>query len=82
MYVSANMGHGKFLTWFQEWESFLCDAVAVSEQWCDSSTLAIFLHQACGFLKTKSLEWLNHAVGVLLCLVNVCNVTAASAREL
>lgn len=76
------MGHGKFFIQFQECESFLHDAVAVSGQLCDSSTLATFLHKAgTKFLKTKSQEWLNHAVGVLLCLVNVCNVTTAGVRE-
>lgn len=39
------------------------------------------LHQTCKFLKTNSLECLNHA-GVLFCLVSLCSVTTASATGL
>lgn len=82
LHVSADVSHGEFLPQFHEWESFLHDAAAVSERWCDSSTLAVFSHESSKCLKTKSIEWLNHEVGVSLRIVTVCDVTTASAGEL
>lgn len=82
LHVSTDVSYGELLPQFHERETFLHDAVAVSEHWCDASTLANFSHEASEFLKTKSIEWLNNEVGVLLRVVTVCNATAASTREL